>query len=346
MTAQDEARDPRPPFVIAEISGNHNGSLERALTLVDAIATTGARAVKIQTYTADTLTLDADLPRFRVRADHDLWGGRTLHDLYEEAHTPWEWHRPIFDRARDHGLTPFSTPFDPSSVEFLESLDVELYKTASAEIVDLPLFREIGRTRKPMIISTGMASLREIEDAVEAARDGGCPDITLLVCTASYPADPAEARLGNIEVLRKAFGLPIGLSDHTLGLGTALAAVALGATVIEKHVTLRRGDGGVDAAFSAEPEELRQLVAEARSVQVAAASPVQFGPTPGEQAVLELRRSLCVVADVKAGEAVTTANVRSIRPAGGLAPAAFDLVAGRRFRHDVPRGTALTWDLI
>lgn len=341
-----ELRNPSETFVIAEMSGNHNGSLDRALELVDAISMTGVRAVKIQTYTADTLTIDVDLPRFRVQADHDLWGGRNLYSLYQEAHTPWEWHTAIFERARESGLVPFSTPFDPSSVEFLESLDVALYKTASAEIVDLPLMREIGRTGKPMIVSTGMATLREIEEAVDAARDAGCSDITLLVCTASYPADPAEARLGNIDVLKKAFGLPVGLSDHTLGIGTALAAIAIGAEVVEKHVTLLRSDGGVDADFSAEPSEMKQLVEEARSVRAAVASPVQFGPTAGEQAVLELRRSLYVVQDVKEGDLVSATNVRSIRPAGGLPADAFGLVEGRAFAQDVPRGTPLTWSLI
>lgn len=333
-------------FFIAELSGNHNGSMERALELVDAVANTGVQAVKIQTYTADTLTIDVDLPAFRVQAGHDLWGGRNLYSLYEEAHTPWEWHQPIFDRARDHGLIPFSTPFDPTSVEFLEGLGVELYKTASAEIIDLPLMREIGRTGKPMIISTGMATLREIEDAVDAATTSGCKDVTLLVCTASYPADPREARLANIDVLQKAFGLPVGLSDHTLGIGTALAAIALGATVVEKHVTLRRSDGGVDSEFSAEPDEMRLLVREAASVRAAATSPVQFGPTPGEAAVLRLRRSLYVVEDVAAGDEVTVTNVRSIRPAGGLSTDTMPLVLGRTFNRDVTRGTPLTWDLI
>lgn len=346
MDMESSVGAPAGVFVIGEMSGNHNGNLDRAFELVDAIALTGAQAVKIQTYTADTLTINVDLPRFRVQANHTLWGGRNLYSLYQEAHTPWEWHRPIFDRARAHGLVPFSTPFDPTSVEFLESLDVTLYKTASAEIVDLPLMREIGRTGKPMIVSTGMATLREIEDAVGAASDAGCSDITLLVCTASYPADPAEARLGNIDVLKKAFGLPVGLSDHTLGIGTALAAIAMGAEVVEKHVTLRRSDGGVDADFSAEPGEIKQLVEEARSVRAAVASPIQFGPTTSERAVLELRRSLYVVQDVKAGDLVTAKNVRSIRPAGGLPADAFGLVEGRAFSQDVSRGTPLTWSLI
>lgn len=333
-------------FFIAELSGNHNGSLHRALELVDEVATTGVQAVKIQTYTADTLTIDVDLPAFRVTAEHGLWGDRHLYDLYEEAHTPWEWHAPIFDHARAKGLTPFSTPFDPTAVEFLEELGVELYKTASAEIVDVPLMREIGRTGKPVIVSTGMASLPEIGAAVEAIRTGGSDDITLLVCTASYPADPHEARLGNIEVLRERFGLPIGLSDHTLGNGTALAAITMGATVVEKHVTLRRDDGGVDADFSSEPDELRRLVRDAADAVAARGSGTHFGPTEGEQAVYQLRRSLFVVEDVTAGTTLTEANVRSIRPAGGLPPADLDAVLGRAFATDVARGTPLSWDLI
>lgn len=345
IDAEKQSSDKRP-FVVAELSGNHNGSLDRALELVDAVATTGAQAVKIQTYTADTLTIDADLPAFRVKSDHGLWGDRHLYDLYQEAHTPWEWHAPIFERARQHGLIPFSTPFDPTAVQFLEDLGVELYKTASAEIIDLPLIREIGRTGKPVIISTGTATLREIEDALNAARDGGASDITLLVATASYPADPHEARLGNLDVLRKAFGLPVGLSDHTVGIGTALAAIALGASVIEKHMTLRRADGGVDSEFSAEPEEMRQLVIAAPDVVAASNSGVHFGPTPGEEAVLRLRRSLYVVEDVRAGDLVTAQNVRSIRPAGGLPADTISLVVGRRFSRDAERGTPLTWDII
>jgi len=334
------------PLLVAELSGNHNGKLDRALALVDSAATAGAHAIKIQTYTADTLTIDADLPAFRVKSDHGLWGDRHLHDLYEEAHTPWNWHAPIFERARERGLIPFSTPFDPTSIEFLEGLNVQLYKTASAEIVDLPLIREIGRTGKPLIVSTGIATLSEIEDALNAAREGGATDITLLVATAAYPASPQEARLGNLEVLRSAFGLPVGLSDHTLGIGTALTAVALGASVIEKHFTLNRADGGVDAAFSAEPEEFRQLAQAVPDVVAAANSGVRFGPTPGEDAVLRLRRSLYVVEDVKRGDTVTTHNVRSIRPAGGLPADAISLVVGRTFTSNAVRGTPLTWEII
>ncbi|MFE6734213.1 pseudaminic acid synthase [Microbacterium sp. NPDC057650] len=333
-------------FVIGEMSGNHNGDIDRALSIVDAVAASGAQALKIQTYTADTLTIDSDLPAFRVAGDHGLWGGRTLYNLYQEAHTPWDWHAPIFDRAREQGLIPFSTPFDPTAVEFLESLGVELYKTASAEIVDLPLLREVARTGKPMIVSTGMATLSEIEAAVTAIQDAGCTQLVLLACTAAYPAEPAEARLGNISILREAFDVPVGLSDHTLGIGVSVAAAALGAVVIEKHVTLDRADGGVDSDFSLTPDELGQLRVATEQARVAVASGAGFGPTPEEQTVLALRRSLYVVEDVLAGAPVSTDNVRSIRPAGGLPSDALDSLIGRRFTTDVKRGTPLTWDVI
>lgn len=334
-----------PPFVIAELSGNHNGSLDRAIAIVDAVAGAGAPAVKLQTYTADTLTIDVDSPAFRVGADHDLWGGRTLYDLYTQAHTPWGWHRPLFERARRHGLVPLSSPFDPSAVALLEELGTQVYKVASAEIVDLPLIREIGRTGKPVIISTGMATLGEIDAALTAARAGGAGAVILLVCTAAYPATPDEARLLAIPALREAFGVPVGLSDHTRGVGVSVAAVALGAVVIEKHVTLSRADGGVDAAFSLEPAELAALVTETDAARRAVTAP-RFGPTPGEVDVLRLRRSLYVVAGVRAGDAVTTENVRSIRPAGGLPPDTIAVLLGRRFTQDAPRGTPMSWDLV
>jgi pseudaminic acid synthase len=335
-----------PPFVIAEMSGNHNGDLSRALAIVDAVATTGAQAIKLQTYTPDTITIDADSPAFRVTDAHGLWGGRNLYQLYQEAHTPWDWHKEIFARARSHGLIPFSSPFDPSAVELLEDLGAEVYKTASAEIVDLPLVREVARTGKPIVMSTGMATLAEIEAALTAAQDAGCTELVLLACTASYPADPVDARLANIELLRTAFGVPVGLSDHTLGIGVAVAAVALGAVCLEKHVTLDRNDGGVDAEFSMTPAELQTLVRESENARLAATGEAHLGPTQTEQEVLRLRRSLYVVADVRAGDPVTAANVRSIRPAGGLPPDAIDTVLGRRFTRDVARGTPLTWQVV
>lgn len=333
-------------FTIAEMSGNHNGDLTRALKIVDAAASSGASALKIQTYTADTLTIDSDAPPFHVKDTHGLWGGRNLYSLYQEAHTPWEWHDAIFSRAKEHGLTPFSTPFDPSSIEFLEGLGVELYKTASAEIVDIPLLREVARTGKPVIVSTGMATLSEIDAAVTAMRDAGCAELVLLACTAAYPALPEEARLGNIQALRDAFDVPVGLSDHTLGIGVSVAGAALGAVVIEKHMTLDREEGGVDSDFSLTPEEFRSLVTAAEQARQGVASGVAFGPTEQELAVLALRRSLFVVADVREGDAVSAENVRSIRPAGGLAPGDFGLIEGRKFARAVKRGTAVTWDML
>ncbi|HET7475535.1 MAG TPA: pseudaminic acid synthase [Dermatophilaceae bacterium] len=335
-----------PTFVIAEMSGNHNGDLDRALAIVDAVAKTGAQALKIQTYTADTITIDVDAPAFRITDSHGLWGGRNLYQLYQEAHTPWEWHAPIFERAREHGLLPFSSPFDPTAVAFLEDLGVAVYKTASAEIVDLPLIREVARTGKPIVMSTGMATLGEIDAAVSTAAAAGCTDLVLLACTASYPAEPQDAHLANIALLRDAFGLPVGLSDHTRGVGVSVAAVALGAVALEKHVTLDRADGGVDSQFSLDPDELALLVREAGAARLASAGAPSIGPTESEQAVLRLRRSLYVVQDVRAGDPVTRQNVRSIRPSGGLPTDQIDLVLGRTFRRDAARGTALSWDLV
>jgi pseudaminic acid synthase len=335
-----------PPYVIAEMSGNHNGSLERALAIVSAVADAGADAIKLQTYTADTLTIECADPAFRVSSDHPLWGSRTLHELYDEAHTPWEWHSAIFSHAAERGLTPFSSPFDATAVQFLEDLRVPLYKIASAEIVDLPLIREVARTGKPMIISTGMATLQEIDAAMGAAALAGSTDITLLVCTAAYPATATESRLANIQVLKEAFGVPVGLSDHTPGIGVSIAAVALGAVCVEKHVTLLRSDGGVDSGFSLEPNELSSLCTEVKAARAAVSGESSFGPTKGELPVLRLRRSLYVVQDVKAGERVNHSNVRSIRPSGGLPPDAFELVSGRRFVQDAVKGTPLSWDLI
>lgn len=333
------------PFIIAEVSGNHNGSLDRALEIIDAIADSGAQAVKFQTYTADTITIDSDAPQFQIRADHGLWGGRTLYDLYQEAHTPWEWHAPMFERARERGLTPFSSPFDPTAVELLESLDAPAYKIASAEVIDLPLIRLVASTGKPMIVSSGMATLGEIDAALNAARDGGCTELVLLACTAAYPAEPDDARLLSIPTLEKAFDIPIGLSDHTAGIGVSVAAVALGAVAVEKHVTLARSDGGVDSDFSLEPHELAALVTESDAAR-RAVSPARFGPTEAERDTLKVRRSLYVVADARAGDEVTAENVRSIRPSGGLPTKDFELVVGRTFQRDVTKGTPLTWDLI
>jgi pseudaminic acid synthase len=334
-----------PPLVIAEMSGNHNGDLDRALDIVRAVAESGAQAIKLQTYTADTITIDVDTPAFRVSAGHELWGGRTLYDLYQEAHTPWEWHEAIFDLANSLGLVAFSSPFDPTAIAFLEHLDVPAYKVASSEIVDLPLVRAMAETGKPVIVSTGMASLAEIDRAVMAVRETGNEQLVVLSCTASYPAPAEGSNLRAIPRLQDLFDSQVGLSDHTQGIGAAVAAVALGATVIEKHVTLSRADGGVDAAFSLEPQELAQLVRETRTAWETLGEP-RVGPTPAEEEGRRFRRSLYVVAAVRAGDVVTRENVRSIRPAGGLPPETIDVVLGRTFRSDVAKGTALTWDVV
>lgn len=333
------------PFVIAEMSGNHNGELSRALDIVEAVAASGAQALKLQTYRPDTITIDVDLPAFRISDDHDLWGGQNLYRLYERAHTPWEWHEPIFRRAHDLGLTVFSSPFDPTAVELLESLDAPAYKIASAEIVDLPLIELCARTGKPLIISTGTADVAEIHAAVATAREAGNDQLIVLGCTAAYPAAPSDSNLRGIPLLADTFDVVPGLSDHTMGIGVAVAAVALGACAVEKHVTLARADGGVDSEFSLEPAELASLVAETERAWQALGSP-RLGPRAAEQEVRRLRRSLYVVADVVEGDEVTRDNVRSIRPAGGLAPAELPKVLGRRFRAAATRGTPLTWDLV
>ncbi|MPY96766.1 MAG: pseudaminic acid synthase [Actinophytocola sp.] len=334
-----------PPFVVAEMSGNYNGDFDRAVAIVDAVAEAGAHALKLQTYTADTITTDADTPAFRVSEDHPLWGGTTLYELYRRAHTPWDWHAPLFERARAKGLAVFSSPFDATAVELLESLDAPAYKIASAEIVDLPLVECCARTGKPLLISTGMASVAEIEAAVRTARRAGNDQLVVLGCTADYPADPAESNLRGLPLLAGVTDALVGLSDHTPGIGAPVAAVALGACVIEKHVTLARGDGGVDADFSLVPDELAALVTETRRGWQALGEPV-LGPTPGEREGLRMRRSLYVVADVRVGDSVTSTNVRSIRPAGGLPPGELGVVLGRTFRADAVKGTPLTWDLL
>jgi N-acetylneuraminate synthase len=335
----------KTPLVVAEISGNHNGSLPRALEIVRACADAGAGAVKIQTYTADTITLNVDTPAFRISEGHELWSGRRLYDLYEEAHTPWEWHEPIFELARDLGLLAFSTPFDETAVDFLESLDVPLYKIASLEIVDLPLIRQVASTGKPVIISVGTGTLAEVAEAVEAAKGAGCTDLTLLACTSSYPAQPDDANLLRMPAMAEIFGTKVGLSDHTMGLGVSVAAAALGASVIEKHVTLRRADGGVDSGFSLEPEELAALV-QACDEATRSLGSADVWTTSAETESLRHRPSLYVARPVVAGEAVTYDNVRSVRPSGGLAPKHLDGILGRVFRENAAPGTPVTWDLV
>jgi len=334
-----------PPFVIAEMSGNHNRSLERAFELVDAAAVCGAHALKIQTYTPDTMTLDFDEREFHIGDPASPWKGSSLYKLYGEANTPWEWHEPIFERARSKGLIPFSTPFDASSVDFLETLGVPCYKIASFENTDLPLIRRAAATGKPLIISTGMASLAELDEAVGAARGAGCRDLILLKCTSSYPATPVNSNILTIPNLQELFDCEVGLSDHTMGVGVSVASVALGASVIEKHFTLRRADGGPDSTFSLEPAELAQLVVETERAWQGLGR-ISYGPTESESKSLQFRRSLYFVRDVRAGEQLTAQNIRAIRPGLGLPTKYLDKVLGMTAKQDVKRGTALIWDLI
>lgn len=333
------------PFIIAEMSGNHNQSLDRALAMVEAAACAGAHAIKLQTYTADTLTLDLGEREFFIRDETSPWSGKSLHELYKVAYTPWEWHAPIMQKAQELGMLCFSTPFDESAVDFLENLYVPAYKIASFENVHLPLIRKVAATGKPMLISTGMATIAEIDDAVRAAREGGCEDIVLLKCTSTYPASPDNSNVRTIPVMREIFRCEVGLSDHTMGVGASVAAVALGATVIEKHFTLRRADGGVDSSFSLEPEELHMLVVETERAWRALGD-IQFAPSASEQASIQFRRSLYVVQDVKAGSRLTRENLRAIRPGLGISPKYFDMVLGRVVSCDVPRGTALSWEML
>lgn len=332
-----------PPYVVAEMSGNHNGDINRAFALLEAAKASGADAVKLQTYTADTITIDHDGPDFVITGG--LWGGRTLHDLYREAHTPWAWHAPLFERARSLGLSIFSSPFDASAVELLEGLGAPAYKIASFELVDLPLVRRVAATGKPLIMSTGMAHLGEIQDAVAAAREAGCRDLILLHCVSGYPTRPEDSNLRTIPHLAQAFGVQTGLSDHTLGVAVSVASVALGATFIEKHFTLKRADGGPDAAFSLEPPELNALVDGVRTAW-AALGRVSYDLAPSERDNLQFRRSLYVVADMAAGETFTEANLRSIRPGHGMAPKHLPDIIGRRAARAVARGTPLSWDLV
>ena len=333
------------PFIIAEMSGNHNASLDKALAIIDSAAAIGADAIKIQTFTADSMTLDTDEGEFSIRDPKSLWYGRRLYDLYEEAKTPAEWHKPIFDRARERGILCFSTPFDEAAVDLLESLNAPAYKIASFEAVDLPLIRYVARTGKPMIISTGMATVAEIDEAVEAAFSAGCTNLTLLKCTSSYPASPENTNLVTMPQIGRTFGVNFGLSDHTLGVGVSVAATALGASVIEKHFILDRSEGGVDSAFSLEPEEFKLLVDETtRAAQ--SLGKIHFGGTASEQAGRKKRRSLYIGQDMKAGDILTPQNLRRIRPGSGLPPKFYDLLLGRPVGRDVAKGTPVSWDLL
>jgi pseudaminic acid synthase len=334
-----------PPFIIAEMSGNHNQSLERALEIVKAAAKAGAHALKLQTYTADTITLDVEDGEFYISDSDNLWQGRSLHKLYQQAYTPWEWHKPIFDRCRELGLICFSTPFDETAVDFLETLHVPAYKIASFENIHIPLIRKVAATGKPMIISTGMASIAELDEAVSAAKEAGCSQLVLLKCTSTYPATPESTNILTIPHLRDMFGVQVGLSDHTMGIGVAVASVALGATIIEKHFTLSRADGGVDSSFSLEPDELKSLVVETERAWQALGK-ISYGPTEKEKVSMQFRRSLYVANDMKTGELFTPENLRIVRPGLGLPPKYFELLLGRKVKRDVIKGTPVSWDLL
>ena len=333
------------PFIIAEMSGNHNQSLERALHIVEAVSRSGAHALKIQTYLPDTMTLDINEGEFHVHDPESLWSGSSLYSLYANAYTPWEWHGPIFERARSLGLIPFSTPFDVTSVEFLEDLDVPCYKIASFENTDLPLIRRVAATGKPIIISTGMASVAELDETVRAAREAGCDSLVLLKCTSTYPSIASNSNILTIPHLRDLFECEVGLSDHTLGVGVSVASIALGASVIEKHFTLNREDGGVDSAFSMEPAEMAQLVVETDRAWRALGR-ISYGPTEDEIKSLQFRRSLYVVQDVMSGGELTRENVRAIRPGLGMPPKYLDDIIGKKVNCDLKRGTPLSWSLI
>ncbi len=332
-----------PTYIVAEMSGNHNGEIERAFHILDAAKAAGANAVKIQTYRPDTITIDHSGPEFIV--DGGLWGGRRLYELYEEAHTPWEWHGPIFDYARKIGITLFSSPFDPTAVDLLESLDAPAYKIASPELIDLPLIRYTARTGKPIIMSTGMANFEEISEAIEAARSAGAKEIAVLHCTSAYPTDPSESNLATIAEIANRFDVVAGLSDHTSGITVPAIAISMGANFIEKHFTLDRSEGGVDSAFSLEPSELQELVSAAKIAKVAVGQPT-FEPTSSEKTILSIRRSLYVVAPIAEGEKFTQSNVRSIRPGLGMRPKYLDSVLGRRATRDLNFGEPLEESMI
>lgn len=335
----------QPPYLIAEMSGNHNQSLDRALAIVDAAALAGADAIKLQTYTADTMTLNLRMPGFVIEDKNSLWAGQQLYELYDQAHTPWEWHKTIMERALSHGLQCFSTPFDDTAVDFLETLGVPAYKIASFENTDLPLIRRVAATGKPLIISIGMATLAEIDEAVSTARQAGCTQLILLKCTSTYPATPEDSHLRTIPHLHESFNCEVGLSDHTMGCGAAIAAVSLGATVIEKHFTLRRSDGGVDSAFSLEPEEFGLLRVETKRAWQALGQ-ITYGGTQTEEKSKAFRRSIYITQDIAAGKELSLENIRLVRPGFGLPPKFFEGVLGRRINKDAPAGTPLSWDLL
>jgi len=332
------------PFIIAEMSGNHNQSLDRAMKIVEAAAETGVDAIKLQTYTADTMTIDKDTDEFFIADKDSLWQGESLYNLYKKAYTPWEWQEKLFRHAEELGLICFSTPFDNTSVDFLEGIGCPIYKIASFENIDLPLIRKVAKTGKPIIASTGMASVAELDDMVRTARENGCADLTLLKCTSSYPATPEGTNLRTIPHMKDLFNCKVGLSDHTLGIGAAVASIALGATVIEKHFTLSRADGGVDSAFSLEPEEMKLLVRECNTAYQALGE-VRYNTQEQEKKSLQFRRSLYITEDMKKDDVLTDNNLRSIRPGLGLPPKYYDVLLGKKVAKDVKRGTAVDWTM-
>lgn len=333
------------PFIIAEMSGNHNQSIDRAFEIVEAAAEAGAHAIKLQTYTADTITLNVSGGAFEISDPKSLWAGKNLHDLYKQAYTPWEWHAPIMSKAKELGLICFSSPFDETAVDFLDDLDVPAFKIASFENNHLPLIKKAASTGKPLIISTGMATIAELDEAVRTAREAGCKDLILLKCTSTYPSTPENSNVLTIPHMAELFGCDVGLSDHTMGVGVAVAAVAHGAVVVEKHFTLSRADGGVDSAFSLEPHELQSLVIETERAWQSLGR-VSYGPTKAEQKSLVFRRSIYIARDVQAGEIFNSENLRIVRPGEGLPPRDFQSVIGREAKRDLPAGTPLSWDLI
>jgi pseudaminic acid synthase len=335
----------QPPFIIAEMSGNHNQSLDRALAIVEAAAKAGAHALKIQTYTPDTMTLDLNHGEFFINNPNSLWQGNSLYNLYQQAYTPWEWHKAIFERCNELGLIGFSTPFDGTAVDFLESLDVPCYKIASFENTDLPLIRRVAATGKPIIISTGMATIAELDETIQTAKEAGCHDIILLKCTSTYPASPENTNILTIPHLESLFDCQVGLSDHTMGIGVSVASVALGAKVIEKHFTIARTDGGVDSAFSLEPDELGSLVIETKSAWQSLGK-ICYGPRGEEKESLQYRRSLYIAEDMNAGDVFNEDNLRLIRPGFGLPPKYYELLLGKKVKCAVSKGTPVSWELI
>ncbi|WP_182186215.1 pseudaminic acid synthase [Pectinatus frisingensis] len=342
---KNEKKCNQEPLVIAEMSGNHNQSLERAIKIVEEAAKAGADGIKLQTYTADTMTIDKNDGEFFIKDKDSLWQGESLYNLYKKAYTPWEWHKVIFAKCKELGIMCFSTPFDNTSVDFLEQFDPPYYKVASFENIDLPLIKKIAQTGRPMIVSTGMASIAELDEMTAYARKNGCRDLTLLKCTSSYPSTPDGTNLLTIPHMRDLFQCKVGLSDHTLGIGVSVAAVAMGVSMIEKHFTLSRGEGGVDSAFSMEPAEMAQLVREVKSAYLAMGS-VHYGISEQEKESLQFRRSLYIVEDMKTGDIITAQNMCCIRPGMGLAPKYYDILLGKRVKCDVKRGTAVNWNMI